>query len=591
MCGICGFNWNDKQLVISMADSLAHRGPDDSGTFAYNDVSLGHTRLSIMDLSSAGHQPMSNAERDTWIVFNGEIYNFQEVKNGLQQKKYASNSDTEAIIYAYKELGPSCLGRFNGMFAFCIYDAKKQLLFLARDRFGIKPLYYLDHHGKFSFSSEIKALLPLLSKREIDKEGLEQFFNFRFTLGETTMIKGIKKFLPGHYMIYDLKSKSIKEYKKYYEIPKKPIKGSFQEHKKKVKELMMRSVERRMVSDVPVACLLSGGIDSSIITYLAKKYNDKLNTFSIGFDTTNELSYAKKVSEHIGTNHHEFKISKDNVLSYLDKMIYHMDEPIGDPGFLPILVLSEQVKKHNKVVLSGDGGDEVFCGYDRYKMFRYGLFLRHFMLFDFGNDILKRVKKMRGKSKYAAFFEVIRLFDDKELKKLGFGRYDASKYWDRQGGDITRAQKFDLKTLLPNDFFMKADKMSSAFGLEQRVPFLDHELVEYAFSLPLKYKLKRWDEKYILKKAFAEDLPEEIVKRRKHGFDVPIDYWFKNVLGDKLKGLLDNRKHNLYHKEYAYELLEKMQKQNGNYKMNFILAQKLWSILVFEMWYNENMLS
>ncbi len=592
MCGIVGINWEDSKLIDKLRDIISYRGPDDKGSFTDKNVSLGHRRLSIIDLSNKGKQPMQALNRYT-IIFNGEIYNYKEVKKELELNnyKFKTSSDTEVILLAYDKWGKDCLKRFNGMFAFCIHDKKTNQLFLARDRFGIKPLYYYQNKDKFAFASEIKVIMPLIEKKEIDKEGLTQFFNLRYTIGSTTLIKGVQKFMPGFYMIFNLSKNTTLEYKKYYSLSKQDIENKpLSYYKKKLKGLMDSSVKRRMVADVPVACLLSGGLDSSIITYLAKKYNSKLNTFSIGFDTTNELPFAKIVAKRFKTNHHEFKINKDNVLDYLDDMAYHMDQPIGDPGFLPIFVLSEEVKKHNKVVLSGDGGDEVFCGYDRYKMLKYGLKLRHLCFFDFGNDILKRLKKMRGRSPSDAFFETVRLFDDEELKKLDIKQAKVSYMWnDSYKDQATNAQEFDIKTLLPNDFFMKADKMSSAFGLEQRVPFLDHELVEFSFSLPSKLKLKGWDEKYLLKQAFKEDLPKEITQRRKHGFDVPIDYWFKNVLGDRLKSLLKKSKHDLYNKDYIYELLKEIKSKGSNYKMNFILAQKLWSILMFEMWYDRFM--
>ena len=587
MCGINGFNWSDKKLIKQINNTVKHRGPDDSGIFTDSAISLGHSRLSIIDLSKKGKQPMKRL--NYIITFNGEIYNYKEIKRELKEYNFKSNSDTEVILYAYDKWKEECLKKLNGMFAFCIYDTKKKELFLARDRFGIKPLYYFNKNKRFAFCSEIKGLLNLLDKKEIDNDGLAQFFNFRFTLGETTLVKDIKKFLPGHYLLFDLKNKKIKKHARYYELQKQHIKNkNFAYYKKKTRELLDKSVKRRMVSDVPVACLLSGGIDSSIITALAKKYNPDLNTFSIGFDTTNELPSARLASNAIRTNHHEFKIDKNNILRYLNDMIYHMDEPIGDPGFLPIFVLSKEVKKHNKVVLSGDGGDEVFCGYDRYKMYHYGKYLKNAVFHDFGNDILKRFKKMKGKDSFNAFFEIIRLFDNTELKKLGISRFNGKKFWqNKYSAQVLNAQEFDINTLLPNDFFMKADKMSSAFGLEQRVPFLDHELVEFAFSIPFKYKLMLWNEKYILKEAFRGKLPRKIINRRKHGFDVPIDYWFKNVLAEKLKKLLKTNNHKLYKQEPVLHLLTKIKKTGKNYKLNFILAQKLWSILMFEMWYER----
>ncbi len=587
MCGIIGFNWNEKRLIQSQLEILKHRGPDGSGIYSDKNVSLGHVRLSIIDLSKKGHQPMESF--GYVISFNGEIYNYKELKKELKDYNFKSNSDTEVILAAYDKWGANCLNKFNGQFAFCIYDKKRKELFLARDRFGIKPLYFIKQRKEFIFGSEIKALLKFFDKKEIDKEALSQFFSFRFTLGEKTLVKNVLKFKPAHYLIYDLKASKIRRYSQYYYLKKQVIENkSFRFYKDKLRNLMEVAVKRRMVADVPVASLLSGGIDSSIITALAKKHNRNLNTFAIGFDTTNELPYASLVADKFDTNHYEFKLTKEEVLSHLDNMVYHMDEPVGDPGFLPIFVLSEQVSKYNKVVLSGDGGDEVFCGYDRYKMYHYGLRLRHLIFFDLSNDVLKRLKNMRGKDASRSFFEIIRLFDDKELQELGVEKSDAGSFWNENYKyQVTNAQEFDIKTLLPNDFFMKADKMSSAFGLEQRVPYLDHELVEFAFSIPLKYKLKLWNEKYILKESFRGTLPTEVINRRKHGFDVPIDYWFKNVLADKLKDLLAKNKHELYNPNYVYELLEKIQKRNNNAKMNFILAQKLWSILIFEMWYKQ----
>ena len=586
MCGILGFNWHDKKKLKKSLDIIRHRGPDDEGDYFDQQISLGHRRLSIIDLSTKGHQPMQLLKRYQ-IIFNGEIYNYKEIKKELRGYSFNSNSDTEVLGYAYDKWGKDCLNKFNGMFSFCIYDMQKNELFLAKDRFGKKPLYYIHDRERFIFGSEIKSLTPFLDKVEVDEKSLSQFFTFRFTLKERTLIKRILKFLPGHYMRFDLKNNSVIEYEKYYELKKQEIvTDSFKVNKENVKKLIEQSVKRRMVSDVPVACFLSGGIDSSIIAMIAKKYNKKLNTFSIGFDTTNELPYAKIVANHLKTNHYEFKIEKDEIEKYLDLMVYHMDEPIGDPGFLPIFVLSSEVRKYNKVVLSGDGADEIFCGYDRYKLFRYADKISKVIPHHFNNDILKRIHKSHNKTDYNAFFEIIRLFDNDELKKLKIPKFNASELWENKYAEkVKNAMDFDIKTLLPEDFFMKSDKMSSAFGLEQRTPFMDYELVEYAFSIPLKHKLGFWNEKKILKEAFKDDLPKEISKRRKHGFNVPIDYWFKNVLGDRLRSLLKSNNHKLYNKIYVEELLDKIRDSGTNYKMNFILAQKLWSILMFEMWY------
>jgi asparagine synthase (glutamine-hydrolysing) len=533
MCGICGIGWYNNALIKKMTNALRHRGPDDMGMFSDDKVSLGHTRLSIIDLSKKGAQPMSYDNGNFVITFNGEIYNYKELQEELKTRghHFTSNSDTEVLLAGYAEWGANLLPRLNGMFAFCIYDKKKEEFFLARDRFGIKPLYYTTatKNGKIAFSSEISSLQLTLNNIEIDKEAVRQYFTFRFTLGEHTMLEGIKKLLPGYWLSISLNSGKQKK-KQWYSLKEKRVqKKTYEQWKKGLRKHVEQAVTRRMMADVPVSTFLSGGIDSSIITLLAKKHNPQLNTFSMGFETTNELPYARLVAEQLETQHHEIRLDKKTILNEIEGLITHIDEPIGDPGFLPMFVLSKEVAKHNKVVLSGDGGDEILTGYDRYKLYKHGWFLRHLALHDGGSSIGARLKAMRGKDSYEAFFEIIRLFDKKELHELGIQEWDGRDWWNQCKGEsrVEKAQHFDIMTLLPGDFFMKADKMSSAWGLEQRVPFLDHELVEFAFSIPLKHKLRLWNEKKILKESFKNELPKEITARRKHGFNVPIDYWFK----------------------------------------------------------------
>lgn len=610
MCGINGFNFSDEKLVKYMNKTINHRGPDDDGTYFDKFVSFGHVRLSIQDLSLAGHNPMFYSKKygassdkhnkksligsRVCIVFNGEIYNFKELKLKLQKKGYCFTTltDTEVILASYLEWGKNCVNNFVGMWAFCIYDMDKEELFLSRDRFGEKPLYYYLKDNKFIFSSEIKGLLVTGIDKNIDKNSLNQFFTYRFCFGEKTMLENIFNFLPGHNMIFDFKKGEIKTYEKYYDISiNRDFNLSFDKAKEELFLKLESSVKSQMIADVPVATFLSGGIDSSIITYFAKKYNPNLNTFSVGFDTTNELSYAKLVSNFLKTNHREFIINKDNALDYLDEMIYHMDEPIGaDPGFLPIFVLSKEVSKYNRVVLSGDGADEIFTGYDRYKLYHYGKHLRHFSFLK-SNEILKRLNSMRNKDEFDSFIEITRVFEKDELLKLNLKNNVEKDFWPKLNNisSLTKAQIFDIKTLLPKDFFMKSDKMSSSFGLEQRVPFMDYKIVEFGLSLPLKYKLNLFNEKYILKAIAKDILPKEISNRRKHGFNVPIDYWFENTLKDKLKILLKNSNHNLYKKEYIYELLTTLNENKSSFKSRNIIAQKLWTVLVFEMWYEKYM--
>lgn len=595
MCGINGFSFRNEKLLKAMNKKINYRGPDGKGDFYGLNVSLGHLRLSIIDLSKNGHQPMfyKKNRRELTIIYNGEIYNFKQVKEELINLGYdfESNSDTEVILASYIEWGENCVQKFNGMWAFCIYDKTNEEFFLSRDRFGKKPLYYYNKDSKFIFSSEIKAILEHDIKKEINKESLEEFFTYRFTFDEKTILKDIFNFKPGHNMIYSTKDKRIKSYKQFYNVNMLGVskkKTSFAQAKKDVVKILEKSVKRRLVSDVPVACLLSGGIDSSIVTYLASKHTKNLNTFSIGFDKTNELPYAKKVSKAFNTIHHEFKINKDDVDDYIEDMVYHMDEPIGaDPGFLPIFILSKEVSKYNKVVLSGDGADEIFTGYDRYKGFYYGRLLSNFIPHDFNNEVVKRIKSMRGKDNFKSYIEMTRVFEPKELEELGIKERVDKKVWNSiLSTSLDKAQVFDIKTLLPKDFFMKADKMSSAFGLEQRIPFMDYKVVEYVMSLPLKYRLKLWNEKHILKESFKDILPKEITKRRKHGFNVPIDYWFENTLGEKLKDLLLKNNHGLYEKNYIYSLLDKLKDTKGGFKSRNVVAQKLWTVLVFEIWYD-----
>lgn len=617
MCGIIGISIANKTAITKATSCLKHRGPDAQQvcTFTKPALSLGHARLSILDLSNAANQPFTHG--DLTIVFNGEIYNFNKIKQQIVQEnpqaKFKTTSDTEVILHAYQLWGEQALENFNGMFAFAIFNKKTNELFLARDRFGIKPLYFTKPNNEtkmpFAFSSEINALTKLLEDtttfiKQINKTALTEFFNYRYTVGENTMLENIHKFLPGHYMKVALptaktKRPQIIEYKAWYSLEKQlkkqtPVKLTYKQAQIKLKEKIKNAVKLRMVSDVPVATFLSGGLDSSVISTLAKKHNPKLNTFSIGFETTNELEFAKLLAKHIKSKHHILKTNQQTLKTYIPKMITHMDEPIGDPGFLPILYLSEQVAKKNKVILSGDGADEILCGYERYKLLKYGKFLAPIAEFlPSTNNIIARLKNMHQKDDANAFFEIIRAFEETELKKLNIPSLKI-KFADLPNhSTINKAMVFDIHTLMPNDFFMKSDKMSSAFGLEQRVPFMDHNVVEFAFSLPDTYKLKLLREKAILKDAFKHKIPPQITKRQKHGFNVPIDHWFANELGEELRTMLNKSTHKLYNTEYVLELLHDIKQEDVTDKKShsianrFIIAQKLWTIYVFEIWYTQ----
>lgn len=590
MCGICGFNWDNKNLIIKINKALRHRGPDDSGYYTNDNISIGHSRLSIIDLSEKGKQPIHNENNSVWISFNGEIYNYKEIKVELEKKGHAfyTNTDTEVIIHAYEEYGYACLNLLNGQFAFCIYDQDKEELFLARDRFGIKPLYYFIKDGTFIFASELKAILQYKIKREINRKALNQLFTYRYTIAPYTILKHIFKLNPSHYLKFNLKTNQI-SIKRYFTLNinnKQPY--SLKNIPSKLFELINDSVKLRMIADVPVCSFLSGGLDSSIITGLATKYNSKINTFSVGFETSSELKYAKIVSDYFNTIHHQLIITNEDFLNNIDKMIYYMDEPIGDAAFFPTMLISELVSRQFKVVLAGEGADEIFGGYDKYKMFYYGKKLSKIIpKMNYRYDILKRISKYSELTDKEGYIETIRVFDSEESNKMNLKPVILKKYWNNNGNTFQKMQFFDINTVLPEDFFMKADKMSSAYGLEERVPYMDHRIVSFGLNLPTHLKLFGWNEKYLLKKSFSKFLPKTIIKREKRGYNAPMGDWFKNVLRYRFIDLINEKNHHLYKKDFAKSIFTKVINSNYNYKRNFLMLQKCWTIFVFEEWYKE----
>ncbi len=587
MCGICGFNFSDKNLITEMISTLTHRGPDDSGNFIDDNISLGHTRLSIIDLTEKGRQPIHNEDESIWIIFNGEIYNYIDIRALLKKNnhKFYTETDTEVIIHAYEEFGIDCLDKFNGQFSFCIYDKNKNLMFLARDRFGIKPLYYYLKKGLFIFGSEIKSILRYNFKRIINKLALREFFTFRYTLAPNTILNDVYKLEPSHYILFDLKTNYLTR-KKYFGLEINENKSySPKQIGLELFRLLNNSVRLRMIADVPVCSFLSGGIDSSIITGLASRYNDNIHTFTVGFETSNEFKYARIVSEHFNTNHHELIISNEHVIKYIDKMIYHMDEPIGDAAFFPTLLLSEEISKQFKVVLAGEGADELFGGYDRYKMFLYGRMLSYFLpKIKYRDETLRRLSNLSNKKGKQGYLESICAFNEEEMYKMKITPIRNDLMWLPYGNTMQKMQFFDIKSVLTEDFFMKADKMSSAYGLEERVPYMDHNLVKFAINLPSKYKLYLWNEKFLLKKTFNHFLPKIITKRRKRGYNAPMDYWLKTVLRDRFHELLEEKSHTLYKKNVIINLFNKLKNSKENYKKNFFLAQKCWTAYIFEEW-------
>jgi asparagine synthase (glutamine-hydrolysing) len=622
MCGIIGFNFENREFLNKAMSSIHHRGPDSSGVFTDKGISLGHKRLSIIDLSNNGRQPMSNEKGNIWIIFNGEIYNFQELKGELKQKHdFKSNTDTETIIHLYEEFGVDIINKLQGMFAFCIYDSKKKILFLARDRVGKKPLYYYHLGKKFIFCSEIKGILEDEGiKRQVNLNALDSFLMFRANTGEETMFNHINKLIPGSYLIYNLQSNSI-EKKQYWDIQDEREYFNREVYCKELKYLLENSVKSRLMSDVPYGAYLSGGIDSGTIVSLMAKYSGKkIETFSVGFEDKEdmEISEAKFLSNHIGTNHHELLIKEDSVKN-LPNIVYHSDEPMADPTAIPIYLLSKYTKKYCTVVLTGEGSDEIFAGYPQYKFmklhrnfirplptlirkvlpniikviptkilnkgFRYASAL--------GDKGIERFSNFVISNKYSEqYINQVGLFNKEEMKELyGFSNDIYSEYGQKyflntnRRNVVRNCQIMDFKGNMVDDLLMKLDKNTMAFSIEGRCPFLDYRIIELAFKMPDNLKLKGFNQdKYILRKVMGGLIPEQTRKRKKKHFFVPINKWFKNELSELKNQLLNERyinKQNIFKYSYIKKIEE------GFESSKLFYSRQLWSLIVFQIWHKQ----
>lgn len=595
MCGICGV-WDseeniDKELVNSMTDALDHRGPDDSGVFVDKNIGLGHKRLSIIDLSS-GRQPIHNEDGTLWIIYNGEFYNFREEREKLEEKghKFSTNTDTEVALHLYEEYGSECVLRMNGMFAFAIYDSTLKRIFLARDRLGIKPLVYFFDGRRFAFASEIKSLLrdPYI-EREVDLKAVNDFFRFGFIPAPNTIFKNIKKLPPAHTLVFQQNKTYIREYW--------DIDCSFKQKANLESQLKLKlkeSIKRRLVSDVPLGAFLSGGVDSSaVVGLMSKLVPDPIKTFSIGFENQefDELKYAKIVAETFSTDHKEFVV-KPATFDMFAKLVYYLDEPFADPSILPTAIISNLASKHVKVVLTGDGGDELFAGYDRYQKGRVeGIysrlpgFVKDSASFMFKkNERYNRILSLGNiRDDEHRFFETNSLFTSEERHCLLnnpmqnpisiFHKSNASTLLDKQ-------LYADMKFLLPNQFLKKVDCATMSNSLEARVPFLDHEFVEFAASIPANKKLKLLETKHILKKAVSTYVPKEVIYRKKQGFSVPVGEWFRTDLKETVHDLIlgDRTRSRNY---FDFKYIEKLWNQHQN---GFNHDKKLFPLVAFELW-------
>ncbi|TDI97305.1 MAG: asparagine synthase (glutamine-hydrolyzing) [Caldithrix sp.] len=619
MCGICGVTYFDRErnvlehLVKSMCDVIRHRGPDDEGWITKGNYGIGMRRLSIIDLFT-GRQPISNEDDSIWIVFNGEIYNHVELRNKLIKKghKFQTKCDTEVIVHAYEEYGEECPKKLNGMFGFAILDLKKQILFLARDRLGIKPLYYYHDSKKFAFGSELKSILQVPNiPREVDLRALDLFLTFEYIPSPYSIFQGIRKLPPGHSLTLKDGRINIREYWDLDFDEKDIPEGELCEQ---LLELFQDAVKIRLMSDVPLGAFLSGGIDSSAIVAMMSRVMDRpVKTFSIGFkeDTYNESHYAQQIANHFNTEHH-VEIIEPNALELAEKLVGFLDEPFGDFSIFPTYLVSKMARKHVTVSLSGDGGDELFAGYDTYIANKAGRAYERLprLLRNAMHPILSRIpptEKKKGLINRAKRFvegmelpadlehtrwmiflqegEKIKLYSDDLQDTLnGSDSFEFIRnYFNRvnTSDPLNRQLYVDIKSYLVDNILVKVDRMSMATSLETRVPFLDHRFVEFSATIPSRLKLQGKNTKYLFKKAMADVLPPQILNRSKEGFSIPIKNWLKEDLKPLMLEVLDQQKikrEGFFNTNYV----EQLKKEHLSGKENH--SHRLWSMMVFGIW-------
>ena len=611
MCGICGGVTDSNLDIKSMVQTIKHRGPDFQGTYIDNSVYLGHARLSILDLSIGANQPMKSENSQYILVYNGEIYNFQSIKKNLENlgHSFKTHSDTEVVLNGFMEWGIKLFEKLNGMFAFSIYDKQAQKIYIVRDRFGIKPLYYYFDKNHLLFGSEIKAILAsnLISK-ELSYQGLYEYMHFSSTLGESTFYNGIKKLKSGYYIEYDILNNSLDtiSYKLNYDIT--PSSHSLDEAIYNIKDLFEQSVKRQLIADVPIGIFLSGGIDSTAITAMASKhYKGKLKTFSAGFDFDkgfNELPNAKFVSDKFSTEHYEFHIKGDDTIGVLEKVNHYFDQPFADAANIPLYLMSQELKGKHKVILQGDGGDELFAGYSQYFRVKNEKSFRLFshIITSLSPLIPKSSKYYRMlRSMYAMtqknraliparFYSQemvtessLTLFKDEYREKLSdinpFIRH-LELHSNFKNMDLLQELLYtDMNVILPDQYLEKVDRATMANSIEVRVPFLDNDLAKYAMSLPSKYKVKGKEKKYLLKKAFDGVVPNNILYGKKRGFGVPFSYWLKSSMKDFMRDEISSS--DIYTQEVSKMMDEHI---SGKRDHGFVL----WKLLNLSMWLNKN---
>ncbi len=631
MCGIAGtINYYEKRnvskkLLEKMVSMLEHRGPDDIGLYVKGSVGLGIRRLSIIDLEK-GHQPISNEDDTVWVVYNGEIYNYKELRQELEKKghKFKTNTDTEVLVHLYEDFGKSMVDKLNGMFAFAVWDSKRRTLVLGRDRAGVKPLYYYVGRDKIAFASELKSLLQDNTiSRELNHQALNDYLSLLYVPAPQSIFTSIKKLPPGHVLEYIDGELSLQQnWSIPYKAPEedRPLTAKeVQQYAIGIHERLQEAVRRRLISDVPLGAFLSGGIDSSAIVALMSQVSDtQIKTFSIGFKNAgyyDERKFARKIVKQFSTQHHEFEVEPD-ALEILPTLVKYFDEPFADSSAIPTYYLSKMARQHVTVCLSGTGGDELFGGYRRYLI--ENLF-EHYQRYPKSiQGLAMNLSKMLPVSRKSALKEYFLLvkrfltcqeesspmlrhlnmmscFTDEAKDALytdAFGEKFSSLphplelHYKKTGDldDLTRTLYADFQSYLPGDLLVKEDRMTMAASLEGRVPFLDHEFIEYAASIPSSLKVRNLTTKYIFKEAMRPILPSIITDRRKHGFAVPVGEWFKKELKDYASDIFQDSKttqRGYFDATYIQNLMSEHQKGLQDY------SSQLWTLLMFELWCRE----
>lgn len=625
MCGICGF-YSKKDIstneLSEMNNTLYHRGPDDSGVEIYSgkggyNIGLAQRRLSILDLSPLGHQPMHSVDKRLSIAYNGEIYNFQEIREELKDYPFRSHCDTEVILAAYLKWGIDCIHRFNGMFAIALYDRENESLYLVRDRIGKKPLYYWQDGENLVFASELKPIMKCPGfKKQIRQELLNRYLTEQYVNAPNTIFQNVFQVQPG--MIYQFQKGKSKQWK-YWDVAEKykelkgTFKGSFEDAKEELKQRLNTSVNLRMISDVPLGTFLSGGYDSSLMTAIAQSNSGQpVKTFSIGFEDKkyNEAIYAKEVAQYLGTEHTEMYITEADMFAVIDGLVDYYDEPFADSSQIPSMLVSKLAKEKVTVALSGDGGDEFFCGYNNYKMLLDIQKLDKAGALTYAVCNLPGLKQMGLMQKLPAKVQIIANNRHGKLKVQPFGymqskaavnilkteqedyRFREEEKYEEENWQIRR-MLLDMDTYLPGDILTKVDRAAMKYSLETRCPILDKEVMEFSFALPHEYKYCRGNKKRILKELAYDYIPRELLERPKVGFSVPLDSWLRGPLKEQLLSYSSEsylKRQGIFKEVQTKEMIDNYLKngdKGAGSGANY--SRMIWAYFVFQKWYERYM--